>query len=263
MIFWTCVIILVLLLVVVQVVLIIAAIVSPFGTTRCPHKYHFTTDEGTFESTYEVEGDRPFMLKDDYARSMARLLKKTTSILELHHINYWSMNDLLYGVNKHKTFVPWSDRLQLGMMVQDLEKLVDCEDDLANKYIRMVMSPNGCELYATDIGPIIDISFYTENTHGIVPARLNCIYREIVEPTGESKGDHKGEPEGEPEGEPKPQEAEGQEVGLAKEDIFETKLVEFMGFRIRVPNKLEVISRPVPWQHFNNRHIESVYRILF
>jgi len=237
----------------------ITMIVSPFSIHQCPSSYSFSTDDGEFAFEYVSENPtRPFILKSSYVARMARVLKRTATILEDNHIDYWCTGDLLLGAACHQGFVPWSDRMELGMLFDYIEPLVACENAFQQQGLFFRMNPSGCEVFADDVGPILDIRFYTVRNTGnqqaqsfIIPAEVNCIYRLCEQEEGYPDVQF-----------------------FNHNDILATSVVSFMGFSLRVPysmpNTLVALYGPQwrfhvcnTWQYLNNRQMEAIKQTLF
>lgn len=57
-------------------------------------------------------------------RGCAALLNEFTQIANQHHLQYWADFGTLLGCIRHHGFIPWDDDVDLGMMRQDIDKLL-------------------------------------------------------------------------------------------------------------------------------------------
>ncbi len=67
---------------------------------------------------------------------MKELLYDVINILDKNNITYWAVCGTLIGVYRHKGFIPWDDDIDLGILKDDVPKLLECFSRLDYKLIQ-------------------------------------------------------------------------------------------------------------------------------
>lgn len=73
-----------------------------------------------------------------------KLLEELTKICDKNKISFWLQSGTLLGAVRHGGFIPWDDDMDIGMMREDLYKLIDILKDNKDYTVKVVYDVNVC-----------------------------------------------------------------------------------------------------------------------
>lgn len=239
---------------------------SPFSWKRCGNTYKLYEDgkERSLPDTLcgSDETTRPFLLKSHVHKDMCSLLKDTLCLLGTSHIDVWAIRSTALGAVRHKGFVPWCDKIELAVKLDQLPQLVAARDLFEEQGYQLTQTRAGYTIaFARSVPyPCVDLT--------IVKLRQGKL--EIATPLNEL-----GIPTFE-------DSALSPEDVLRDEDVFDAHygkphVMDDFEDDISLPipkNTCNYLTslyganwnteiQPIKWQHFRNRRSAALWQQLF
>jgi hypothetical protein len=132
---------------VIVVAIVLVSVNTPYTTE------HYCSDE--IRSMLDDE-EGPYQIKQTVADELSVLFKTLTLKLSENKITWWVVRSTLLASERHGGMMPWTDRLEIAVLHDDLVKLVGMRKDLQESSARVKNSKLACfrngYRYGTDMG---------------------------------------------------------------------------------------------------------------